>query len=339
MTSSPNNSNVFFREGLLDLLWQQWAALGVAGSPKVGADWCVDLEALVLITTTQGRSDPRLFDEMLDWLWGNAQWVNVQRLRNIRKRLPLGDERVLATIADWLGQRATLSKWKPLAVTTSPVPTIPYRFFSTPDGAPQPMAGAPEPTFLRHGFVRGPINRRELSQSPNPRSAAMLPWKLRSLFGVQARCEFLLWLLTHESGHAADIARATYYFPRTVEDTLKELTASGLVYTARPGREKRYWLKVEDWGLLRTWTEPEGFPRWIDWPRFFTAQEQIVAVLKNEDFSPMLQASELRRVFEELQPVLSDGGLLPAFAASRNDTGVQFTEALLHDLRSLFAQF
>ena len=124
-----------------------------------------------------------------------------------------------------------------------------------------------------------------------------------------------------------------------MEDTLKELTASGLVYTARPGREKRYWLKVEDWGLLRTWTEPEGFPRWIDWPRFFTAQEQIVAVLKNEDFSPMLQASELRRVFEELQPVLSDGGLLPAFAASRNDTGVQFTEALLHDLRSLFAQF
>lgn len=339
MTPSPNNSKTFFREGLLDLLWQQWAALGVAGSPKAAADWCVDLEALILITTTQGRSDPRLFDEMLDWLWGHAQWVNVQRLRNIRKRLPLGDERVLAAMADWLGQRAILSKWKPLAVTTSPVPTTTERFFLMPDGSPQPMTGTPEPAFLRHGFVRSPVSRRELSQPPNPRSAAMLPWKLRSLFGVQARCEFLLWLLTHESGHPADIARATYYLPRTAEDTLKELAASGLVHTARPGREKRYWLKIEDWGLLRTWTKPEGFPRWIDWPRFFTALEQIGAVLQNEKLSPLLQASELRRVFEELQPVLSDGGMLPAFAASRNHSGVQFTAALLHDLRGLFAQF
>ncbi len=49
-----------------------------------------------------------------------------------------------------------------------------------------------------------------------------------------------------------------------------------------PGREKRYWLKIEDWGLLRTWTKPEGFPRWIDWPRFFTVQEQVIAVLQHE---------------------------------------------------------
>jgi hypothetical protein len=336
---SPNNSKEFFREGLLALLWQQWSALGVAGSPKPDADWCVDLEALVLITTTQGRSDPRLFDEMLDWLWGNAQWVNVQRLRNIRKRLPLGDERVLAAVADWLGQRAALSKWKPLAAARSPAPANPCRLFSAQDGSPEPMVGNPEPTFLRHGFIRHPIHRRELSQTPNPRFAATLPWKLRSLFGVQARCDFLLWLLTHESGHPAEIARATYYFPRTAEDTLKEMAASGLVHTARPGREKRYWLKPEDWGLLRTWTQPKGFPRWIDWPRFFTAQEQIFAVLQKEDFSPLLQSSELRRVFEELQPVLSDGQLLSAFAASRNYTGVQFTEALLQDLRGLFDQF
>ena len=58
--------------------------------------------------------------------------------------------------------------------------------------------------------------------------------------------------------------------------------------------------------------------------------------MDNDDLSPLLQASELRRVFEVLQPVLSDGGLLPAFVASRNHTGVQFTDALLQDLRALF---
>ena len=338
MPTLPANSSLHFREALLELLWQQWAALGVAGALKPNADWCVDIEALLLITTTQGRADPRLFDEMLDWLWSNAEGVNVQRLRNIQKRIPLGDARALAAVADWLSQRSTLSKWKPLAVVAADGPKIPDRFFSSKDGSPQPWFGAPDPIFLRHGFVRAPIKRRELSQPPNPLSAAMLPWKLRSLFGVQARCEFLLWLLTHESGHAADIARGTYYFPRTVEETLKELAASGLVHTARAGREKRYWLKPDDWRFLRTWTKPAGFPCWIDWPRFFTAQERIVTVLNNDDLSPLLQASELRRVFEDLQPVLADGDLLPAFAASRNHTGVDFTEALVADLRDLFVR-
>jgi hypothetical protein len=44
------------------------------------------------------------------------------------------------------------------------------------------------------------------------------------------------------------------------------------------------------------------------------------------------------RVFDELQPVLSESGLLHAFAASRNDTGVAFTDALIEDVRLLFAQ-
>jgi len=338
MPTSPANSSRHFHEALLDLLWQQWAALGVAGGAKPAASWCVDLEALVLLTTTQGRTDARLFDEMLDWLWRHAQAVNVQRLRNIQKTLSLGDPRVLAAVADWLSQRAAMSKWKVLAVAPTVLPQTPEPFFLTKEGRPQPAFGGADPIFLRHGFRRGPIARRELSQPPNPLSAAMLPWKLRALFGVQARCEVLLWLLTHESGHPADIARASYFFPRTVEETLKELAGSGLIHAARPGREKRYWLKPEEWNFLRTWKDPDGFPRWIDWPRFFTAQERIVAVLQNDDLSASLQASELRRVFEELQPALADGGLLSSFAASRNHTGVDFTAALLDDLRGLFAQ-
>ena len=57
MPKSPTNSKPQLREALLDLLWQQWAALGVAGATKADAEWCVDPEALVLITTTQGRTD------------------------------------------------------------------------------------------------------------------------------------------------------------------------------------------------------------------------------------------------------------------------------------------
>lgn len=67
-------------------------------------------------------------------------------------------------------------------------------------------------------------------------------------------------------------------------------------------------------------------------------QERIGVVLSNRNLSALLQASELRRVFDELQPLLTAGGFLPAFAASRNDTGVAFTDALLEDVSLLFGQ-
>ncbi len=333
----PSQPNSKLREDLLNLLWQQWALLGVAGNGKQEPDWIVDIEALVLVTTSLGRAEPRMFDEMLDWLWSNARWVNVQRLRNIRKRFPLGDARSLAAIADWLSTRASLSKWKPLAAVGARPHKLPEPFFAVQDGRTQAVYGELDPVFLRHGYARGPIERREMSRPPNPRGAAALSWKLRSLFGVQARCEFIQWLLTHESGHPAEIARATYYFSRTVEDTLRELAGSGLVHSTQAGREKKYWLTPDDWQFLRTWKKPAGFPRWIDWPRFFHVQERLAAILGNTQLGPLLQASELRREFEELGPVLGDGDLFSAFAASRNHTGLEFTVALTKDLAGLLA--
>jgi hypothetical protein len=335
MTPSLPSSKL--REDLLDLLWQQWGLLGVAGHGNREPDWIVDIEALVLVTTSLGRTEPRMFDEMLDWLWANAQCVNVQRLRNIRKKFPLGDARALAAIAEWLSTRTTLSKWKPLATVMLESKSSPEPFFAVQEGETQAMYGELDPVFLKHGYARGPIERREMSRPPNPRRAAALSWKLRSLFGVQARCEFIQWLLTHDSGHPAEIARATYYFSRTVEDTLRELAGSGLVHSTQSGREKKYWLTPDDWRFLRTWLKPAGFPRWIDWPRFFHVQERLGAILGNPQLSPMLQASELRREFEELAQILVDGDLFQAFAASRNHTGLEFTTALIRDIEGLYA--
>ena len=109
--------------------------------------------------------------------------------------------------------------------------------------------------------------------------------KLRALFGVQAHAEILLWLLTHESARAADIARGTFYFPRTVDETLKELAASGMVKSARAGREKRYWLKPSEWSFSKRGTVRMGSLAG------FTLQERIGVVLSNCDLSPILQAS------------------------------------------------
>ena len=72
-----------FQELLLDFLWRQWSALGVAGHAKHSDPWIIDPEALLLITCTLGRHDPRLFDEMLDWVKTNGTFINTLRLKRI----------------------------------------------------------------------------------------------------------------------------------------------------------------------------------------------------------------------------------------------------------------
>jgi hypothetical protein len=155
--------------------------------------------------------------------------------------------------------------------------------------------------------------------------------------GVQARCEFILWLLSHERGHAAEIARATYYYARTVEDALHELTASGLVRCAQGGRSNHYWINSDAWILfLRSWETPRRFPRWLDWPRLFYCLDRFINVGEGQELSPLLHASELRRIFEEMLPVLEAGELRTLFSANRNETGERFTSALRNDIEILF---
>src|SRR5438105_1946106 len=51
------------------LAWDQWSQLGVsAASPPQREERAADPEALLLFTLELGRNDPRLFDEVLDWL-------------------------------------------------------------------------------------------------------------------------------------------------------------------------------------------------------------------------------------------------------------------------------
>ena len=39
-----------FRELLLDLVWRQWSALGVAGDTHAADKWVIDPEALLLLS-------------------------------------------------------------------------------------------------------------------------------------------------------------------------------------------------------------------------------------------------------------------------------------------------
>lgn len=92
-----------FREGARDtairFVWNQWAQMGVFGSAVRSEQRAADPEALLLFTLEVSRSDPRLFDEVLDWLALNGRLFSQQRIRNLM--LDEEQERLVGAALAW----------------------------------------------------------------------------------------------------------------------------------------------------------------------------------------------------------------------------------------------
>ncbi len=328
-----NGSRERFRELTLDFLWRQWSALGVAGHALTSDHWIIDPEALLLATTSLGR-DPRLFDEVLDWLNTNGQAINLQRLQNLSPRF--GEGTILGAMAAHLSRRTVHSKWKSL-LRDEKLPAGNEPLFPG-----VPAFGQPDELFARRGWLRGPVMFRELSQAADPHQPTNLLFKLRALFGIQARAEVMAYLLAFESGHPREMAERLAYFPRTLQTALNDMACSGHVLTRREGHEKRFWLRRDEWRFLLTWPARDGagspdFPRWIDWASFFGAIESVWRFLDPSDLdgaAPAVQAIELRACLDKLDPTFVRENLQVPSGAS----GAAFVEAVLNSFFRLLGR-
>ena len=302
MTNSLANSNSELRRSILVLLWRQWSALGLAGHGSAGGNAMVDPEALLLFSTVFARHDARLFDEIADWLRQNGVWINVLRLSRLQREYALGDASVLGALAEHMTTDSTHTKWKVFAKRKEE-PDADLRWLFPKLGT----FGEPDATFKAWGWLRPELEQRGLSRPPRPNQPAAFLIKLRALFGRQSRAEVFAWLLTHESGHPAEIARATAYFRGSVQNVLNELELSGHVFATREGREKHFVARRDQWRFLLTWEAggaPE-YPRWVPWAAVFTLVRRFHDLVESETFagySPDLQAVELNR---SLSPVLA----------------------------------
>ena len=120
MKVSLQESSEALIERLVRFLWAQWSALGVAGYARSEQSWIIDPEALLLFTTSVGRHDARLFDEVFDWVLKNGGDLSVQRLRHLLKNHPCGEPTVLAAMAERLGEESTHAKWRTLRRLADP---------------------------------------------------------------------------------------------------------------------------------------------------------------------------------------------------------------------------
>lgn len=338
-----NNSLTNFRsqliERLLQFLWRQWSALGVAGHARTDDPWIIDPEALLLFSTTIARHDARLFDEILDWLHTNGAWINLQRLGSIQKEEGLGDPGILAAIAEHLSRESAHHKWKIL-----------IRRAESPDSEPAqllrqlfpdvPVLHEPDPVFLKRAWERGPVKLRGMSQSPRPDQAATFLFKLRALFGRQARAEVIAWLLFNESGHASEIARQTSYFPRTVQLVLNELSESGHVRAVRSGREKDFTINTSEWRFLMTWKNDDAFPLWIAWAPLFkviTTFLETLSIPGIDERSERFQGIHFRDALDAALPALKRAGISSGFRSSPDLRGKELIESIFSDIDHLLS--
>src|SRR3990167_8517181 len=132
----------FFLENVLDFLWAQWSALGVSGGGVRPEDeWMIDPEATLVFSLEMARYDPRVFDEILDWLVANGKWVDISRLRGILKEAPETTKRLTSAVANYVSHEAPTykRKWEALGLLyRAGQNTSETSLFLTKDGKPHP---------------------------------------------------------------------------------------------------------------------------------------------------------------------------------------------------------
>ena len=335
MTTSLTEFKLLYHDRLLDFVWREWSAMGVAGSVEDETRWIMDPEALLLFSCSVARSDARVFDEVLDWLQTNGRFINVLRLKRLQQTEQFAGTRVLAAIAGHLCKGTDAPKWKQLAVIP-PLPATlePLLFFT--DGKPLPVIHEPEPHFARYGLERGPLRLRGYSRKFRPLDPTNLTLQLRALVGNTARAEILTYLLTHDAAHPSEIARCCAYHERAIQATLAEMSQSGVIQIKTTGREKHYWIKSGQWWPLLN--RAERHPRWVTWAPLFRALEQIWIGLDDPrlpDLEPLMQASLLRQLMLKVLPAIERAGFDKVLSDDRHYLAEAYLPVFLSDITKL----
>ena len=313
------NFRDLFLENILNFLWRQWSALGVLGEARTKDPWILDPEPMLLFTLEMGRYEPRLFDEVMDWLVVNGRWIDMQRLRGILREKGETTRNLLGAAAAFLMDRQDERKWKNLAQScklqvadgASNIESL----FCEKNGKPHPMTRKPDPRFLSFGFNRPELDVRRMTREVPITSHNTVRFLLRALFGLGSRAECLLYLLTHDGGHPSEVAKAIGISIRGAQDALIELSTSGLILTRIKGKRKiEYWLSQERWWEFLSGgsiAEIEK-PIWIDWIALYSALSKVWATLSEigrAEMSDYMRSSKLRDSLEVAGGEFAKSGL------------------------------
>ena len=188
-------------DGVNALLWSLWTEIGVSGWDRHHEDWHVDVEPLVLFTSSFSNQDCRLKIEVLDWCRHYGKYVAVPRIENLILRWP----------------SHSIDTWNVFAGVIQA------------NGGPSfGVIGTPEKILLSGKSRLNPYKR-----------PSAITLTIRAMFGVNARADVINTLVLRPDSFqtAAMITRSSYFTKRHIWRALEPFLDSGLLESRRTGNE------------------------------------------------------------------------------------------------------
>lgn len=309
-------------EGLLEFTWNEWAQMGLLAQARRPSRWAQDPEALIVFTLEVARDDPRLFDELLDWLLVNESLLSARRLRAVCRGAE--DERLVDAALGWVDRRRPRARRVSHVETGTPVPL--FRGVTT-------RARRRDPAFATAGWLRPPVEPSGKARRPELHAPINLAFRLRELLGVGARAEVVRFLLTVNSPsvQARVVSESACFAKRNVHEALTSLHAAGAVRRWTVGNEQRYEIDREAWARLLEIT-PGELPTERSWPQLLAGLRAVLRWLSRPDLdglSDYLRASQARDLLEAVRRDFEYAGL--RVSTSLADGAWDDLEALVAD--------
>jgi hypothetical protein len=283
-----------FQDHLAAFVWSQWGDMGLLASSSRKDEWAADPEALLLLTLEVGREEPRLFDEVLDWLLVNERLVSLQRLRNFA--VDESDRALSRSAIEWLAQWRRRSSSRPSLEADPDLEAAPL-FLNE-----RIPVREPDPAFLANGLLKNRVEPARRSGPPDLALSVNFAFRMRSLLGVGARAEVVRVLLTSDAPGMSlqAIAAASGFAKRNVQEAAASLRAAGAVTSWSLGNEQRFDLPREPWLHLLSL---ERAPMHRNWPQLFRGIRVLLRWLRDpevEGLTDYMRASRSRALLEDI---------------------------------------
>ena len=275
-----------FSEGLLEIHWKQWSALGVASHVEPERNWLIDLEALVLSTLVLGLKDARLLNASIEWLIKNGEWLSLQRVKRIAKVFtrpraefssqfgPLLDSATFELLGEVLRKKGQKG-WGAESTSSQRTEKSEYEVLFR--------------NFQKRGIVTEPVLQR----------SSLLQLRLRGFFGVDAKAEVFVYLLTHAGGNSNSVAKETFLNQRNVYEILDRWHRTGLLTKVKGPKVGTFTLERKDEWLNALGLK--GMPVYLNWVNVFHLLNQVLRALSLQPWSEdeYMLSSFFRDILEE----------------------------------------
>jgi len=286
-----------FYNVLLDIHWKQWAALGVVSHVKPEKTWIIDLEPLIVSTLAIGLQDKRLLSSSTEWLIKNGEWVNLSRLKRVVK--------VFLERSPGLKEPALLPEILGLFIDTYNKNARNKIKFSKCDSD-----GLRKNLIDEYKIFFNAFKIRNIITEPRLHHSSLIQLLLRSILGVDAHTEILIYLLTNESGNSNSIAKEIYYNQKNIYTILEKWSRADMVTKISEQKTPRYSLNRKN-ELLYAFGLKE-IPKYINWTRAFLFLDRISKGLSTSPWSDdeYLLCSLFRDLFNESKSIGKSLGII-----------------------------